>query len=104
MAKLKPMELISKLSGKVCSHSNKYFAVRNGTQYTGTICNPYTGEPTEKQVAVRTKFTATIEAMNALTEDQKEAYEEAFKKQKKYRTLRGYIFAQLYTQPLTSNL
>lgn len=104
MAKLKPMELISKLSGKVCSHSNKYFAVRNGTQYTGTICNPYTGEPTEKQVAVRTKFTATIEAMNALTEDQKEAYAEAFKKQKKYRTLRGYIFAQLYTQPLTSNL
>ena len=99
MAKLKPMELISKLSGKVCSHSNKYFAVRNGTQYTGTICNPYTGEPTEKQVAVRTKFTATIEAMNALTEDQKEAYEEAFKKQKKYRTLRGYIFAQLYNQP-----
>lgn len=104
MAKLKPMELISKLSGKVCSHSNKYFAVRNGTQYTGTICNPYTGEPTEKQVAVRTKFTATIEAMNALTEDQKQAYEEAFKKQKKYRTLRGYIFAQLYNQPLTSNL
>ena len=96
MAKLKPMELISKLSGKVCSHSNKYFAVRNGTQYTGTICNPYTGEPTEKQVAVRTKFTATIEAMNALTEDQKQTYAEAFKKQKKYRTLRGYIFAQLY--------
>ena len=99
MSKIKPMELLSRLSGKVCSHSNVYFAERNGTQYTGTICNPYTGEPTEKQVAVRTKFTATIEAMNALTEDQKEAYAEAFKKQKKYRTLRGYIFAQLYNQP-----
>ncbi len=29
----------------------------------------------------------------------KEAYQEAFRKQKKYRTLRGYIFAQLYNQP-----
>ena len=104
MSKIKPMELLSRLSGKVCGHSNVYFAERNGTQYTGTICNPYTGEPTAKQIAVREAFTATIEAMNALTEDQKQAYEEAFKKQKKYRTLRGYIFAQLYTQPLTSNL
>ena len=99
MSKIKPMELLSRLSGKVCGHSNVYFAERNGTQYTGTICNPYTGEPTAKQIAVREAFTATIEAMNALTEDQKEAYEEAFKKQKKYRTLRGYIFAQLYNQP-----
>ena len=99
MSKIKPMELLSRLSGKVCGHSNVYFAERNGTQYTGTICNPYTGEPTAKQIAVREAFTATIEAMNALTEDQKQAYEEAFKKQKKYRTLRGYIFAQLYNQP-----
>ena len=104
MSKIKPMELLSRLSGKVCSHSNVYFAERNGTQYTGTICNPYTGEPTEKQVAVRQRFADTYAAMANLTEDQKEAYAEAFKKQKKYRTLRGYIFAQLYTQPLTSNL
>lgn len=93
------MELFSRLSGKVCSHSNVYFAERNGTQYTGTICNPYTGEPTEKQVAVRQRFADTYAAMANLTEDQKEAYAEAFKKQKKYRTLRGYIFAQLYNQP-----
>ena len=99
MSKIKPMELLSRLSGKVCSHSNVYFAERNGTQYTGTICNPYTGEPTEKQVAVRQRFADTYAAMANLTEDQKEAYAEAFKKQKKYRTLRGYIFAQLYNQP-----
>lgn len=55
MSLIKPMELISQLSGKVCGHSNKYFAVRYGTQYTGTICNPYTGEPTAAQIAVRTK-------------------------------------------------
>lgn len=96
MSLIKPMELIASLSGKVCGHSNKYFAVRYGTQYTGTICNPYTGEPTEKQIAVREKFKQTYTAMAALTEEQKDAYKEAFRKQKKYRSLRGYIFAQLY--------
>ena len=78
MSKVKPMELISQLSGKVCGHSNKYFAVRYGTQYTGTICNPYTGEPTEKQIAVRQKFADTYAAMAELTEEQKDAYKEAF--------------------------
>ena len=92
------MELISKLSGKLCSHSDIYFAERNGTQYTGKICNPYTGEPTEKQIAVRTKFAQTIEAINALTEEQKADYENAFRRQKKYRTLRGYIFAMEYAK------
>ena len=96
MAKITPMELLSSLSGKVCGHSNKYFAVRYGTQYTGTICNPFTGEPTEKQIAVRQKFADTYTAMSELTEEQKNAYKEAFRKQKKYRSLRGYIFAQLY--------
>ena len=96
MAKFKPMEILSRLSGKVCGHSNTYFAERNGTQYTGTICNPYTGEPTDKQIAVREKFADTIEAINALTEEQKTAYEKAFKNQKKYHSLRGYIFAQEY--------
>ena len=96
MSKIKPMILVDRLSGKVCSHSNTYFAERNGTQYTGTICNPYTGEPTDKQIAVREKFADTIEAINALTEEQRNAYEKAFKNQKKYRTLRGYIFAQEY--------
>ena len=99
MALIKPMQLLAELRGKICSHSNTYFAVRYGTQYTGTICNPYTGEPTEKQLAIRNKFAETIEALNALTEEQKEAYREAFKRQKKYKTLRGYIFAQLYNQP-----
>ena len=96
MAKLKPMILVERLSGKVCGHSNTYFAERYGTQYTGTICNPYTGEPTAKQIAVREAFTATTEAMKNLTPEQTADYETAFKKQKKYRSLRGYIFAQEY--------
>ena len=99
MAKVKPMILVEKLSGKVCGHSNTYFAERNGTLYTGTICNPFKGEPTEKQIAVRQKFADTYTAMANLTEEQIEAYKKAFRKQKKYRALRGYIFAQLYNQP-----
>ena len=99
MSKVKPMELLASLSGKICGHSNKYFAVRNGTQYTGTICNPYKGEPTEAQIAVRQKFADTYAAMAQLTDEQKDAYKEAFRKQKKYRTLRGFIFSQLYNQP-----
>ena len=98
MSKFKPMELISELRGKVCGHSNRYFAVRYGTQYTGTICNPYTGDPSEAQIANRQKFASTNAAMAELTEEQKDAYKEAFHKQKKYRSLRGYIFAQLYNQ------
>ena len=96
MSKIKPMILVDRLSGKVCSHSNTYFAERYGTQYTGTICNPFTGEPTDKQIANRQKFADTYAAMAALTEEQKNDYKEAFKKQKKYRSLRGYIFAMEY--------
>ena len=96
MSKIKPMILVEKLSGKVCGHSNTYFAERYGTQYTGTICNPFTGEPTDKQIANRQKFADTYAAMAALTEEQRDAYKEAFKKQKKYRSLRGYIFAMEY--------
>ena len=103
MAKLKPMILIERLSGKVCGHSNTYFAERNGTQYTGTICNPYKGEPTAAQIAVRTKFQAVrtkfqavIAAIAALTTTDIDAYKDAFKKQKKYKTLRGFIFAEEY--------
>lgn len=99
MSKVKPMELLSELRGKICGHSNTYFAVRYGTQYTGTICNPFTGEPTERQKELRQKFADTYAAMAQLTEEQKEAYKEAFRKQKKYKSLRGYIFAQLYNQP-----
>ena len=98
MAKVTPMILLDGLSGKVCGHSNTYFAQRNGTIYTGTICNPYKGEPTEKQLAVRQNFTAAMENIKNLTPEQMTEYETAYKKQKKYRTLRGYIFAQLYNQ------
>lgn len=98
MAKYIPMELLESLSGKLCGHSDMYFANRKGTLYTGKICNPYKGEPSALQLLQRNKFRQVQSAMSALTEEQKTAYATAFNKQKAYRTLRGYIFAQEYAK------
>ena len=98
MAKFVPMELLKSLHGKVCMHSDTYFANRYGTNYTGKICNPYTGEPSANQTAKRTKFAQTITAVKALTTEQKNAYKTAFKAEKKYKSLNGYIFAQEYAK------
>lgn len=56
MAKIKPMILIESMSGKVCSHSDTYFAVRNGVQYTGTRCNKRRTPFTENELNNQTKF------------------------------------------------
>ena len=98
MAKYVPMELLVSLSGKVCGHSDMYFANRKGTLYTGKICNPYKGEPSALQIAQRNKFKQVQTAIAALTAEEKAAYESAFKKQNTYITLRGYIFAQEYAK------
>ena len=96
MAKYVPMELLKSLHGKICSHSDMYFAERYGTKYTGKICNPRTSEPSEAEAATRSKFAQVQSTIATLSEQEKSAYQEAWKKQVKYRTLRGYIFAQEY--------
>ena len=98
MARFVPMDLLKTLKGKVCSHSDTYFANRFGTKYTGKICNPYTGEPSANQTAVRTKFAQARAAVKALTSEQKAAYAEAFKTQEKYKSLQGYMFAMEYAK------
>ena len=98
MAKFVPMDLLKSLKGKVCMHSDTYFANRYGTNYTGKICNPYKGEPSTAQTAQRTKFASARAAVKALTTEQKAAYAEAFENQKKYSSLQGYMFAQEYAR------
>ena len=100
MSKYIPIEMVKEYRGKICSHSDTYFAKRNGTLYTGKICHPYTGEPTESQVAVRTKFkTAQAAARAALADpEQCATLFTAFKNQKRYKTLWGYTFAQEYAK------
>ena len=92
MAKFKPMELIDEMHGKFSGESEYYAAVRFGTQYTGKIGeNPY--PPTPAQVAQRERFSQAKSNIATLTPEDVAAYKEAFKKQRKYKTLQGYMLA-----------
>ena len=93
--------MVKEYHGKICEHSDVYFAKRGKTLYTGKMCKkrnlalkPYSAD----ELATHTKFTATIAAIKALTQEQKTAYATAFANQKKYATLNGYIFAQEYAK------
>ena len=98
MAKFVPIDLLKKLSGKVCGHSDTYFANKQGTRYTGKICNPRTKAYSAEELGRQSKFASAQAAVKALTEEQKSAYAESFEGQKKYKTLRGYMFAQEYAK------
>jgi hypothetical protein len=96
MAKYVPIEMVKSYSGKICEHSDVYFAKKGGTLYTGKICNPRTKPFSEQELARQEKFRQTAAAVKALTGEQVTAYETAFKNQKKYGSLRGYMFAKEY--------
>lgn len=100
MSKIKPMALIESMSGKICQHSDMYFFERNGKVFTGKICNPSTKEPTEAQLAVQEKFKTAHANTQAAIDDPEQlaAYQTAYDAQKKYSTLRGYIFAQEFAK------
>lgn len=100
MSQIKPMGLVESMSGKICGHSDMYFFRKNGKVFSGKICNPSTKEPTATQLAAQAKFkTARTNAKAALADTtQRAAYEEAFKSQKKYYSLYGYVFAQEYAK------
>ena len=96
MAKYEPIEMVKSYSGKICEHSDVYFAKKGNTLYTGKICNPRTKPFSEQELARQAKFTQARAAVKALTEEQKAEYATAFKNQKKYMSLQGYMFAQEY--------
>ena len=90
--------MVKEYHGKICEHSDVYFAKKGNTLYTGKICNPRTKPFSEQELARQTKFRQASAAVKALTEEQKSAYATAFKNQKKYGSLRGYMFAQEYAK------
>ena len=96
MAKYEPIEMVKSYSGKICEHSDVYFAKKGNTLYTGKICNPRTKPFSEQELARQTKFAQARAAVKALTSEQISDYETAFKNQKKYSSLQGYMFAQEY--------
>ena len=96
MSKYVPMEMVKEYHGKICEHSDVYFAKKGKTLYTGKICNPRTKPFSAEELARQAKFTQARAAVKALTEEQKAEYAPAFKNQKKYVSLQGYMFAQEY--------
>ena len=84
--------------GKICKHSKIIFAQRGQTQYTSQICNPRTKAYSEEEIARQGKFKQAVVNANAALADstQKATYEEAFGKQSKHKTLRGYVIAKEY--------
>jgi len=85
MAKIKPLETISSMSGKVCMHSDIYFRTNtmNGVTTTGKICYPNTAAATADQIAAKNRFklvsTAVRTRLAALTADAKKAMKNAAK-------------------------
>ena len=98
MAKYEPIEMVKSYSGKICEHSDVYFAKKGNTLYTGKICNPRTNPFSEQELARQEKFRQARAAVKGLTSEQKTAYAEAFANQKKYSSLQGYMFAQEYAK------
>lgn len=84
--------------GKICKHSKIIFAQRGQTQYTSQICNPRTKAFSAEELARQNNFKTAVTNANTVLADptQKAAYELAFKAQKKYKSLRGYVIAKEY--------
>ncbi len=98
MAKVEFAEDIVAFRGRGCKqHKNGRIFVKraNGTTYYYHLHNPNTNV-TAAQTAQRDKFKQATAATLAAMSDpvQIAGYITEFRKQKKYSTLRGYIFAQ----------
>lgn len=102
MAKITPMVLIDRMSGKVCMHSDVYFSERNGTTYTGKICNPRTNPYSADELKSQARFRAATSAAisRAANPSTRAADMAAFRAQKNQpngkKTLRGYLFSIAY--------
>ena len=67
MARIKPLATIESMSGKVCMHSDVYFRTNKQTSktFTGKLCNPYKGDASAGQTAVRARFAKVTAAVRA---------------------------------------
>ena len=101
MARYKPIDMVKHYRGKICMHSDTYFAKKKKSLYTGRICHPrdLTKDPySANEIAMHNKFAQARAAVKALTSEQIAAYQTAFENQTKYSYLQGYMFAQEYAK------
>lgn len=104
MAKVVYLDPIDHISGKISRKHRTVYCYRTGTgaKYTSIYTTP-TGDPTAAQQASIAKFRQAAQQTNTIMMDidRLESYRTAWRNQIKsgnltYRTLRGYIFAQVY--------
>ena len=84
MARYKPIDMVKYYQGKICKHSDTYFQKRRRTLCTGRICYPRTKPFSAEELARQAKFRQAIQAVAALSQEQKTEYEQAFALQTKY--------------------
>ena len=102
MAILSPSTPFDTIKRKFAKSDQIHFRNRKADNATISVRmkHPYDGGASANQIAQRAKFTqATAATITALeTPATRATYEAAFKKQHKYITLRGYVFAQEYAK------
>jgi len=100
MAILKNSTPFDSIQGRFSGTDQIHF--RNRTIDNATIGvrmkHPSSGGNSADQIAARTAFTTAVTAVGTAMANttQKATYTAAFKAQKKYKTLRGYIFSKVY--------
>ncbi len=103
MAKIYYAEHIARIKGKICRKDTNGITYMTRTD-TGTTFvqhrHAVAYNPTAAQIACNQKFkTATTATLTAMADPvQLAAYIADFKTQTKYKTLRGFIFAQEYAK------
>ena len=104
MARVHYLDPIDHISGKISRKHRTVYCYRTGTgaKYTKLHTTP-TGAPTAAQLASISKFRQAAQQTNTIMMDveQLTTYRTAWRNQihngnYSYRTLRGYIFAQVY--------
>ena len=86
--------------GKVCKHTKIIYKKLRHTAYTSQICNPRKTAYSAAELERHNKFKNAIAAADTALADptQKAQFQEAFAKQNKYQTLRGFVLAQEYAK------
>ena len=98
MARYKPIDMVKYYQGKICKHSDTYFQKRRRTLCTGRICYPRTKPFSAEELARQAKFRQAIQAVTALSQEQKTEYEQAFALQTNYAYLRNFMIAMEYAK------
>jgi len=87
------------VQGKLSKSDSSYFSVRNGKGCLTKCYNQYDGGNTAQQLAARQRFADVQRQVTAELADtaKRGEWEAQFATQNKHNTLRGFVFAMLYS-------